>query len=66
MYIYSWKKIDKNWSILVMQLRKNGFFFCLARGLLLDNGVHPRASPPMCVFQMFNDNEGEMHYKTLP
>ena len=32
------------WSILVMQLRKSRNL-CLARGVLLDNGVHPRWVP---------------------
>ena len=32
------KKLIKFWSICVMQLRKSRFF-CLARGVLLDNGV---------------------------
>ena len=39
MYIYPWKKLIKMWSIFVMQLRKSSFFFCLARGVLLDNGA---------------------------
>ena len=35
------KKLIKFWPILVMLYVKSRFFFCIARGVQLDNGVHP-------------------------